>query len=292
MRRPLFAVPPRQAETPSSDASRLSGMRQAVDPGGMARAPAPAPLWNALLGLLVVAVFTLDLYAPLSVTSAVLYPLLVILTAVWSGQARIVVATVVTLALTLVGWAYARYELSPDPAFNRLYSLLAILVAGWISLRLERSRQALRDSLALLARELEERGKMERWVHESERRYRYLFRNASDVFLVVDAFTHEIVDFNRKAVEFYGYSEEDLVGLRLEHLVAPACREQQAAMLEVARAEGAAGPGELAHQSKGGAPLPVQPQLTALQLGDRRLIFLIVRDLSTPRLAQSLPHAK
>ncbi|MBE7559468.1 PAS domain S-box protein [bacterium] len=265
---------------------RLGKLVRAIDPGGLGRVRPGAPLWDAILGAMAITIFTVDLYTSGGATPAVLYPLLVILAAIWWGRTRILVVAAAAILLTLLGWAYERYDVAPAPAFDRLYSLLAILVAAWITLRLDNSREALRHSLDQLAHELAQRDRMERLAHESERRYRYLFRNASDIFLVVDAFSRQVVDFNRAAVEAYGYSEEELLEKQLPELVEPSSRQRQMEMFEAARAGRTAGLGELRHLRRNGAAFAVQPQLTPLRLGERELVFLMVRDLSSHPQAQ------
>ncbi|HEY9162111.1 MAG TPA: PAS domain S-box protein [Desulfomonilia bacterium] len=55
---------------------------------------------------------------------------------------------------------------------------------------------------------------MEKFV-QSEERYRSLFDNSHTVMLLIDPLTMNIVDANRAAVKFYGYSHEEITSLKI-----------------------------------------------------------------------------
>jgi PAS domain S-box-containing protein len=63
-----------------------------------------------------------------------------------------------------------------------------------------------------------ERRKIERQLQESEERYRRLFYPISDAVLLVDQATETILDNNAAALTLFGYSSQEMVGLKLANL--------------------------------------------------------------------------
>lgn len=58
-------------------------------------------------------------------------------------------------------------------------------------------------------------------VAEYERKYRHLFDSANDAIFIVDMFSGYLLDANRQAVRWFGYSYEELVGMHIDELKGP-----------------------------------------------------------------------
>lgn len=56
---------------------------------------------------------------------------------------------------------------------------------------------------------------------EYERKYRHLFDSANDAIFIVDMFSGYLLDANRQAVRWFGYSYEELVGMHIDELKGP-----------------------------------------------------------------------
>jgi PAS domain S-box-containing protein len=69
-----------------------------------------------------------------------------------------------------------------------------------------------------LEREIQERIEVEESLRESEKRTRQLLDMESDVILMVDNATGEILDVNRAASDLYGYSRNELLKLNIVNL--------------------------------------------------------------------------
>ena len=66
--------------------------------------------------------------------------------------------------------------------------------------------------------DITERKKHEQRLKESEERFKALFYENSSVLIIVDPDTGIIYDVNNKAVEFYGYSEEEMRSMNVQEI--------------------------------------------------------------------------
>lgn len=62
-----------------------------------------------------------------------------------------------------------------------------------------------------LAREIKQRQTSEKELQDSEKRFRHLFIDNKAVQLIIDPKTGQLIDFNKAAVDFYGYSREEFL---------------------------------------------------------------------------------
>ncbi|MEW6426818.1 MAG: PAS domain S-box protein [Thermodesulfobacteriota bacterium] len=76
------------------------------------------------------------------------------------------------------------------------------------------------DAILALARDISDRRKAEESLRESERRYRDLFENASDAIFILDKFCR-YREVNRKAVEIFGFSREEFLGMTVYDVIPP-----------------------------------------------------------------------
>jgi len=132
----------------------------------------------------------------------------------------------------------------------------------------------------VVRRELGARERAEAALTSSEERYRTLVELASDAIIVVDAETGLIIDANRKAGELVGLSREKLVGTHQLDLHPAAERERCRGIFEEAIRKGAllVESGCLSHRD--GRTLPVEISLSMIEVGGRRVLMSILRDIS------------
>jgi len=109
-------------------------------------------------------------------------------------------------------------------------------------------------------------------------RYRHLSEHASDIiWLLKDDGT--IVEANQAAIDTYGYSREELIGMNVENLRHPSQIESLATQIASARRGNATF--ETVHMRKDGSPLSVEVNATSSEFGNERLIMSILRDITS-----------
>ena len=149
-------------------------------------------------------------------------------------------------------------------------------------------RSQLEKKLKALEEEIAERKRAEEALRQSEANYRLLFSAETDAIIVMDAKTKVIVDANESALKLYGYDREEFIGQSAAELATDP--ERLAHYLEnVALEEPFAvspGPVERLHRTKEGKPFPVEISSGVYELGKRRMVCAIVRDISERRQAQ------
>jgi PAS domain S-box-containing protein len=121
---------------------------------------------------------------------------------------------------------------------------------------------------------------------EALARYRHLSEYASDIIWMVNA-GGEIVEVNQAAVETYGYSREELLGMNVRQLRDSSTLDLLEAQIDEAK-EGSIN-FETIHIRKDGTTFPVEVNASSAEFGGERLIMSIVRDI-TERKRQEKNH--
>lgn len=154
--------------------------------------------------------------------------------------------------------------------FGVLLGTVIVLVASLLWRR--RVNQALRDDLAAQQEQ-----------QQISARLDMVMRYANDIVLLMDADDrYRILDANEQAIRCYGYTIEELRSMRLDALRAPA---EQGGMPMLTQSLDSAGQAvvETRHVRKDGSEFPVESSTRLSQLGGKRYLFSIVRDISERR---------
>jgi len=132
----------------------------------------------------------------------------------------------------------------------------------------------------VVRKELGARERAEAALASSEERYRTLVELANDAIIVVDVETGLIIDANRKAGDLVGLPREKLVGMHQLDLHPAAehdrCRDIFADAIR--KGELLVESGCLSHRD--GRTLPVEVSLSVIEVGGRRVLMSIMRDIS------------
>ncbi len=121
-------------------------------------------------------------------------------------------------------------------------------------------------------------------LSDSERRYRELFDKSGSVMLLIDPQDGALVDANEAAQEYYGWSHEELTSMRISDINTLSSEELSAEM--------AAASVEkrthflFAHRHSDGTVSDVEVYTGPADVGDRRLLYSIVHDITARRQAE------
>lgn len=83
--------------------------------------------------------------------------------------------------------------------------------SAWFNL----SVQSVPEGVFVLSSDISQKKEFERSLTESEKKFRHLFKEHSAMKLLIDAETGSITDANRSAVDFYGWTHEELTRMNI-----------------------------------------------------------------------------
>ena len=114
--------------------------------------------------------------------------------------------------------------------------------------------------------------------------YDYIVKYANDIIILHDE-NFNIVEVNDKALKSYGYSREEIIGLKMENIVAP---ESQAQMKSrIAALDGDSGQiFETIHRNRSGKVFPVEVSLRSINIEGKTYFQGIVRDITERKEAE------
>jgi PAS domain S-box-containing protein len=115
-------------------------------------------------------------------------------------------------------------------------------------------------------------------LRESEQKYRMLFDAESDAILLADAETLRVLDANTAACILYGYSHAELLRLTVLDLSSEPQASQDS--IQKALAKGTHRTAICQHKKKDGTAVRVEISAASFDLGGRRVICAIFRDIT------------
>ena len=132
------------------------------------------------------------------------------------------------------------------------------------------------------------RGIDEQKVEESERKYRLLFERAGDAIFLLQADGENrgnIVAANQTAADIYGYTIDELHDLNIAYLYSPPAKSHVPETSDLVLA-GTWLHDEVAHRKKDGTEFPVEISAGLLDLGTKKYILAMSRDISKRKKAE------
>lgn len=123
-----------------------------------------------------------------------------------------------------------------------------------------------------------DRRRADELMRMSEEKYRQLFETVSESIIIFDVDTFQIIDANRAAMQLYGYSKEEFIGMSATALIADDERESSA-------------PGDMTtgivtgvpfrhHKKKNGGIIPVEITSGFFMLNNRSIGIAAIRDIT------------
>jgi PAS domain S-box-containing protein len=131
-------------------------------------------------------------------------------------------------------------------------------------------------------RDVTERTRAAERVRQSEERYRQLFEMESDAIFLVDVETLDLLDVNRAAVEFYGWTRDELLKMKATDISVETVETR-------ATITGHTGTLRIPlrhHRRKDGSVFQVEISSNMLELDGRRVLLAAIRDITERRRAE------
>ncbi|MEI6510373.1 MAG: ATP-binding protein, partial [bacterium] len=175
-----------------------------------------------------------------------------------------------------------------DPSYNPVTNLeLEYYHKDGSTFWLENKFSIIRDSsgkpVSILGegRDISERKRVQDALRESEDKYRKLFEMESDALFLTDAQSGQILDANMAAVALYGYSLDELLGMRNVDLSAEPEKTKESSAL--ASSSGVIAIPLRYHRKKDGTVFPVEINATSIVWNGRLAFIPVIRDITERR---------
>lgn len=121
-------------------------------------------------------------------------------------------------------------------------------------------------------------------ISDDEHFYRTQFAQSSVIMLLVDPETGMVVDGNKAALSFYGYTYEELTKLHISAINQTAPVELKKLLASFKVGEGRSF--EFSHRQSSGAIRTVEVSTTCLQFRNRKLLHSIINDITDRKLTE------
>ena len=124
-------------------------------------------------------------------------------------------------------------------------------------------------------------------LQASEEKFRYLFENANDAIYLIDPESYRIVSCNRRASVLDGYSQEELVQMKIIELHPENELDQLSAKCKEVIEKGSSNCAtNLHHKRKDGTLVPVEVSPSLVDIAESKFILSIVRDVTERKKAE------
>ncbi len=141
-----------------------------------------------------------------------------------------------------------------------------------------------RPLLFSIVHDVTERKRSTAALAESEARFRRFFEENSLVMLLVDPADGKIVRVNKKALAFYGYSEEQIVGMPIGQINGLSAADTPLRLGEASRR--AANVFKSSHRLASGEHRAVEVYTSPVMVSGRTVMFSIIHDVTERRQAE------
>lgn len=135
-----------------------------------------------------------------------------------------------------------------------------------------------------VSRDVTERIRAEEKEKELMTRILYLSKYATDAIILLDEDFH-FLEVNDCALEFYGYTREELTGMHATQIRAPETRDLFGEQNRLARDSGST-LYETVHQRKDGTKFPVEIHLRSFEVGGKKRYQAVIRDITERKKAE------
>ena len=150
--------------------------------------------------------------------------------------------------------------------------------------RVEERTTDLLEANERLRREIEERLRIEEALRNSERKYRALIDEASDAIVLLDT-EGNVLDTNKKALELFGCSKDDLSQMHVSELHPKEELERTITAFKEAVQSGSGSLNDAKILRKDGKTVPVDITGSVIQYGDLKVVQGFFRDITERKLA-------
>ena len=133
-------------------------------------------------------------------------------------------------------------------------------------------------------REEEIRRKAEKTLQESEEKFRRIFEDHSAIKLLVDPGQGNIIDANKSAAAYYGWSREELRGMNIEQINTIPFGEIKKNIESVLSEEQTQF--EFRHKLKNGSIRDVEVFSSRIKIGNREVLHSIIHDITERKLVE------
>jgi PAS domain S-box-containing protein len=141
------------------------------------------------------------------------------------------------------------------------------------------------EKAVFVVRDIDDRKRMEDALKESEQQFRSLFENNHAVMLLIDPDSLDIIDANPAALDFYGYSQEQIIEMKISDINTLSIDQ-----LKVASAKAQAAKQtrfEFQHRLASGAIRDVEVYSGLVKTASNNFLYSIVHDITDKKLAEA-----
>ena len=155
---------------------------------------------------------------------------------------------------------------------------------GEINASLIKDEKGNPQAFVATTRDITERKMAERALRENEEKYRNLFQNSHDAIFLHDL-SGDIIDVNSRVTELFGYEKREILRLAIEKLHPAHELARSAQAFKEIEKKGYVD-FEINFKKKDGSIFPAEVSSSLFEIGGRRVIQGVVRDISERREAE------